>query len=294
MATLALNNLASLLKVFGGNCIPEEGPLAIPVVLAFTPTEQEFVADLVITQQQHKVSYVQSIYVDNQFNDLPLDVFVSASQHLVTIPPYHQGFIALLAPNPPQITFGSAVVADTTVVVQLLNFPVSNIVWNTDPSFAQTPLNVTDPVLDALLVNGYMPVLEQTIGSGVIKPIGQADTFASLDKTTTASQNIIAAPGAGNQLWIEYINVSVQPVSTLAVAGDSILTLRSATTPEIARFATYIAAAAATVPGIADYTDTIYPRCRLADNAALTAILNTALTAGAWNIRVGYTIMPTV
>lgn len=294
MPNINIDALNSIFKVFGGICIPPEGPVAIPVILNFSTTVAEYVAELTLTEQNRKVSYIQGLYVDNSGNAAALDIYIQNSQQLVTVPPGYQGYVQLLVPNPPVIEFGSVVSSDTVVVVQLLNFPVSNILWNTDPTHSNAPLVVTDPTLDALLVNGYLPVLMQGIASQAITSQPIADSRVSIDVTNASNNVLIAAPGAGVRIWLESIALTLSADATLAAAGALSMDVREGASGSnyILRNSVYVPNAAITTPGNL-WQREYYPRRLLPDNTAVGVVNSVALTAGALRVQASYTLVTT-
>lgn len=289
MSLLGPGNIRAPLKTFAPFCIPPEGPMAIPMQWSFTTTDQSREADISNFIQTQNISYIQSMFVDNSRNPVAMVIRIPNAGQRIEIPGGHQAYLHLQTPNPPRIFFDSAVASDTPVGVTLMNYPVSNAVWAANPSIA--PIIVTDPVLDALLVNGYLPTQQLVSTSDGLLPEPFAARTFELAKTTTASQTLIAAPGAAFRVYLESLQISLSAGAAMGAAGQSLLTVRESTTTPIMRLDTYLPNAGGTTP-FAGLHQTYSPRVLLAANQPLTAILNTALTAGAWNIAGSYSVVP--
>ena len=289
MSLLGPGNIRAPLKTFAPFCIPPEGPMAIPMQWSFTTTDQSREADISNFIQTQNISYIQSMFVDNSRNPVAMVIRIPNAGQRIEIPGGHQAYLHLQAPNPPRIFFDSAVASDTSVGVTLMNYPVSNAVWAANPSIA--PIIVTDPVLDGLLVNGYLPTQNLIISSAglVTQPI--ADQRIAVTKTSTASVDLIAAPGAGKRIYLESLTLSLQSNSIMAVAGNQQISIRHGVATGFLRANTFVDTVATTVP-LANFHQEYYPRVLLAANTALTAILNTALTGGGWDIGGSYSVVP--
>lgn len=291
MPILNANNIRAPVRAFSG-CMPTEGPLAVPMRWEFSTTVTQWVADLQSFVQQQNISYIQSVFVNNADNDAEMMVLVPSSGQRMRIPAYSQCYLALLAPNPPYIEFLSTPTATVQVECHLCNFPVDNEVWSLNANGALAPVQVSDVALDALLVNGYLPVLAQGVGNGGVHSMAVPTASFTLSKTTTASQTLVAGPGAGFSLWIESISLSLLPTATMAVAGANQINILPSVGARIAVASAWVDNAATAI-AMASVNITHTPRVKLGDNVALNATLNTALTAGAWEISGTYAIIPT-
>lgn len=237
-------------------CNPPEGAADVPVPMLFnaaanaaTGSGPSFIADLVLMQQQHKFSFAQALFVDNSRNLSPLSITANGTIQLIKVPAGWQGYVNCLVPNPAKITFDSAPAIDTRVFVFLLNFPVNTFLWPSDPNGAVIPFSVSDTVLDALLVNGYLPVLSQQVRSaGVVVPsIVASKTKAG--KTAAAGDTDLLTPAAFFKLGA--ITIGITGDASLAVAGVLNIQLQQA--------AIVIAQASVFVPVAAPALPLIYP-----------------------------------
>jgi hypothetical protein len=146
------------LKVAGGQ-FPPEGPRAVRIYLDFT-TNGALLADLsglVQGQPAPQLSYVQTLFVDNSANANPLVVTTDASNQKVIFPAYSQGYMPILQPNFPKITFNTTPATGLTFYAFALNFPVTPSIWSATVAggtYSGGKLQVTDVALDAL-INSY-------------------------------------------------------------------------------------------------------------------------------------------
>lgn len=242
MTGIVNTSVIAPVEVFN-TCKPANGPSAVPVAITFTALEPNWDLDLQLLQQQapRRLPYIQSLYLDNANNDAPVTVFVPLSQQRIIVPPRYQGYVGLLSPNPPKILLSSVVSTDTVFYMQLLDFPISNEVWNTDPTFSNVPLNVTDPVLDALLVNGYLPTQPLSRYNGdVLQPNYVGTRTATGVKTTTGATPLVT-PAAFYRLT----------GATIMLSGDAALAAPGVLTVQLRQNTTVIATFVAYLPGAA-------------------------------------------
>jgi hypothetical protein len=108
--------------------VPADGPKTIPLVFDFsTNAEQTF--DCVEIIEQGKISYVQTMYVDNRDNPNELTITIDLVRQRISIPAHSQGYYSILAPTPPRFTVKTGAVGAYTVGIHLLNVPIQPIVW---------------------------------------------------------------------------------------------------------------------------------------------------------------------
>lgn len=104
--------------------VPPEGPLSVPIRLDFT-VDTTFSLDY--TPQQKAFSILQGIYIDNRANGSAIQLDVAGTGQTITCPANSQGYFTVLSTNPIKLTFTS--LGGVALNVFLLNFPVSNAVW---------------------------------------------------------------------------------------------------------------------------------------------------------------------
>lgn len=224
MAIIAKTELLKAGTVYN-SCRPPEGSVFVPLVIPFTAAEPIQIANLGQLAAKAQISYFQSLYI---YNDGLADIFIQpgGSQQRINVAPGWQGWIGILCTNPPEITFTSAVAVDTAIFCQLCNFPVNTFLWPIDgASVAQV---VTDPVLDALLVNGYLPVQERVNYNGdTVQPVQVGTRTLSGVKTATGSTTILT-PAAFYR--ITGMTFGLSGDAALAAAGPLTIDIRQQTT----------------------------------------------------------------
>lgn len=109
--------------------LPKEGAKAYPVNLDFRATDN-VVVDFTLQVQQHFVSFIQSVFIDNSENANPLSVKCAATNHKVIIPPTSQGYFPLFLTSDPVMTFETPQDNNLIVPIVLTNVPVTPSVWS--------------------------------------------------------------------------------------------------------------------------------------------------------------------
>jgi hypothetical protein len=119
-----------------GATVPPEGPRAIAIPLDFTQT-QNYTLDLQNIQQRNFFSMIQGLFVDNSQNPSSLTInFPNTGQNLI-FEAGQQAYIGTLCQNPAKVQFMSA--GDVAgVMVYILNYPVTNDVWQANAASAQS------------------------------------------------------------------------------------------------------------------------------------------------------------
>lgn len=127
----------------------QEGPRAVPLVLDFTIAtgNTSVLLDMKNAQAQARMSYVQTIFVDNSLSTVPTTINVNGLSQAIIIPDSSQAYVPLLAINPPVLVCANN--GNVKVPIQLLNFPLPPCVWR----ISQGTVTVDQPALDALIGN---------------------------------------------------------------------------------------------------------------------------------------------
>lgn len=112
-----------------GQTVPPEGPRGIPLALDFTVTN-EYILNLQNVQSRQFFSMLQAVWIDNSQNPSPITVSLPQSGQNIILEAGEQGYVNVLCPNPTLITF-SSLGNVKGVFVELLNYPVTNAVWQT-------------------------------------------------------------------------------------------------------------------------------------------------------------------
>ena len=124
MSTLAIIN-STFQPVHVGK-VPSE-PKAIALDFDFTNTPSWDV-DLTQQQQQSKIEFIQSLFIDNSANTAVLTITNPNTGQVIVFPHSSQGYIPFLCPNPPRFTV-STTQAAIKVHIQAQNFVTDSITW---------------------------------------------------------------------------------------------------------------------------------------------------------------------
>lgn len=193
-----------------GATVPPEGPRTLAVGLDFTQASQ-YSLDLQNLQQRNFFSMLQGLFVDNSQNPASLTInFPNTGQNLI-FEAGTQAYITTLCQNPAKLVFISS--GDVSaVVVYLLNYPVTNDVWNANAALAAAEVvtysgGVTHPALVANLTKTAS--LTNTSGTLITGAPGYYITGISLQLTSDAALT------AGTDLQVTITDSSAGSVATL-------------------------------------------------------------------------------
>lgn len=98
---------------------PCEGPRIFPLVVDFSQSVQIDVQFL-YAQGAGELSQLRTLYIDNSGNGQPVSLFIPVSLQEIDVPANAQGYVSLMAPNPPLVQFTSS--GNIAVLMHLLNF----------------------------------------------------------------------------------------------------------------------------------------------------------------------------
>jgi hypothetical protein len=131
--------------------IPVEGPKGVMAVLDFNGTDGTYTVDGSQNIQQGKISYYQTLWVDNADNPNALTIQMEFTNQRVIIPANVQQYVNVLAPNMPVFHF-STTTGNFKVNVGFLNVPIQPDQWGgatagftglTDAQLRATPVPVS-------------------------------------------------------------------------------------------------------------------------------------------------------
>lgn len=200
------------------NLQPREGTRAARIDLAF-PEDNGQVFDLSQLQNQGELFQCQTLFVDNSVNDKALVLQSSMMLQKINVPAGSQGYIPILAPNPPRfsITCSSA---GSSVAIFALNYSVPAALWGFQsvqsisgdvsvlnfPAVQETAENNL-PVFSstAIAVNASAVVLANT---AAYKYLRSVEIFC-YNATVAASDTFFIIDGTGNGIY----PVSVPPLA---------------------------------------------------------------------------------
>lgn len=131
--------------------VPKEGPKTIPVNVDLR-TAVSALVDLTNQQMQQKISFIQSLWVDNSQNTAEVLIQADTSNQVLRIPAGAQVYTPILLPIPPRVTVSS--VGAVIIPIQFLNVPMPYGAIGTPSPFSFGPggeLLVSDTALDNLI-----------------------------------------------------------------------------------------------------------------------------------------------
>lgn len=193
--------------------------------------------DLRTLQNLNLIKGVQGIWIDNSEGSASCSVSMGSNQDFI-VPATYQGMSpAFVNFNTPVFSFAG----NGTVQVTLTNFPVPVGVWPTTIGSGGTQI-VSDPALEALIINGAFQTSEALYGPEDVIIHGRSGGFTSgtitIPGTTTivagapnafltnlkltADPNVTATGGETITLTVEFVNAGTVAVNELivpAVAG---------------------------------------------------------------------------
>jgi hypothetical protein len=186
--------------------VDPKGSLALPLTLNWSVAAQ-YTIELGNYIAQNKIGLVQAVFVDNRAGTTPMTINSQGSQQTLQIPAGKQAYLMLLSPNPPYLQFASADGVNTSYV-WLLNFPVSNHVWDTGT--------------DATSSVEY--------SGGIVGPALVANETVTGDAANTTAALITGAPG----YYIAGVSMQLTSTATLTAGTDLQVTLTDSSSGAVA------------------------------------------------------------
>lgn len=207
--SVSLDQEASSYFAVQGLQVPKEGPRAIPLLLNFGLTTQ-FTLNLQNVISRGFISMVQALWIDNSQNSEQIQINFPNTQQTIRLEAGEQGYVNCLCPNPAQLSF-SSISGDNGIVIHLLNYPVTNAVWQTTPSANTVNQNVT-------------------YSAGILGPALVANETLADSATDTVSDVVTGAPG----YYVAGISVQLTSDATLTAGTDLQITLTDSSSGAVA------------------------------------------------------------
>lgn len=210
--------------------IPPEGPKTVPVTLDFV-SNPSIDLDFSNMMQLGYISLIQGVYIDNSQGAAAVNCITIMSDQIISCPAGYQGYFPLLCPSN-QAKFTLISTGNGAVIPAFFyNMPLPAVVWSASQIGSTTPILVRDATLDALLVGGFLPVVDKVYGNGdhLLPTRGQTVTAVNgklVFGTAVTANIIVGAPGffiTGMDIQLTgdaflaapgYINVSVKDGAT--------------------------------------------------------------------------------
>lgn len=120
----------------------------IPVPLDFTAA-QSILTDLSQQQQQGRITFIQSLYIDNSQNTAFVDIISSGNNLRYRVPPGSEAILPFFVQNPPTFVCNST--GNVIVPFFVMNVPLNPQVWSSGASGGVQA--VSDAALEALITN---------------------------------------------------------------------------------------------------------------------------------------------
>jgi len=201
------NSGAPGIKVFNA-LIPREGPRTIPYNLPFDGSGTQINVDL--TQQINLgiISVVQTLYMDALDCTAAVTVTIPGTGVRYRFSPGYQGYVAVLASNPPVFNFAST--STVGAKVQFINVPVAADVWPGNGN----PLAITGPLAPSA-GGPVTPVATAVIGG--IAPWQSASNVTAAAASTPLFPAV--APGARSFVLISAPTAAALIVNRLGGAA---------------------------------------------------------------------------
>lgn len=110
--------------------VPDEGPKCISIKADFNGVD-EYLVELTNQVQQKRIAAVQTIYFDNSYQNVKVNIVADTTGQVITLPALTQGYIPALINK--DVTFSLTCTGGTGVfLAQLLNVPMAPYMWAAD------------------------------------------------------------------------------------------------------------------------------------------------------------------
>lgn|ERR1700748_1926883 len=126
-----LVNVNGIVPVMNG-AIPCEGAKTLPFNLDFS-LATDYEIDLTQQYQQKQFTTLQTLYAQNNSQTEDLVFTINGTGQVILLAPNWAGFIPVISASPPKLTITCL---DNTINmqnIQLMNFYLPPLVWNTTP-----------------------------------------------------------------------------------------------------------------------------------------------------------------
>lgn len=200
--------------------VPSEGPKIIPIN-AQLGVNASVLLDFSQLQQQGKISFIQGVMVDNSANAQPLTIVSQTMNQKTVIPANAQAILPVFVTNPPIFIVSSA--GGVNVPLFFFNIPLPAQVWggNSAFTFVGNSLQVTDPLLEALIsnLNGVNGMNVNVVSGGFAGP-NNPSNLLMLSTIGATGSNLSTAAAAGQHLYLSGWEITASGDSTLLAAGE--------------------------------------------------------------------------
>ncbi len=194
--------------------LPKEGPKTIPVLVDLR-TATSVLVDLTQQQMTAKISYIQTVFVDNSLNTASVSITADTTGQILRVPAGTQAYLPILAPIPPRFTIATA--GAVIVPIQFLNIPMPFGAIGAGTGGTIYPflfngagaLQVADALLDALIANGAL-----SINQGLMRtsPL----TRLRINVASAGSTALVAAV-AGQTTRVHRLTLSVAAANVVQI-----------------------------------------------------------------------------
>lgn len=190
------------ISVTNGTDPCQEGRKSIRILMDFS-LGQQYTLDLSQIQSAGMISSAQTLYIDNYDNPDPIIISAGVTLQRIIIPAGAQAYIPILQPNPP--IFLISTVTPVVIPAQILNFFLPPYVWN--GAGINSALIVSDPILDATVVNGRVQTTTQPLdipvmvdGTGTITAGGTAQLLFAAN--TSRKRFLVQNPSTASEILL--------------------------------------------------------------------------------------------
>ena len=109
--------------------LPCEGPVAIPIQLDFSGSTPSYSINLLLQQQQTRISLVQTVWIDMSNSSNDMTVFIPQVNQTIVAKAGTQGYYPVLCPNPIEMVAAVATQGDINQMT-LINVAIAGVVWS--------------------------------------------------------------------------------------------------------------------------------------------------------------------
>lgn len=207
---------------------PKEGGKVVPITLDFT-TNTAILVDLTLMQQRGYINIIQSVFIDNSANSVPVLFSFNGSNMPLRVPGNSQAVLPIFMSNPPRFTATCS--GGNVVPIILANIPMPAAVWNATAAFdfdGSGNLLVSDAALDACITSGILSVGVNAFGNADTAKLFYVgdEMFTGSTATSTAQTITTGSPS----FFITSLDVLLSGDAALAAAAEYTVTIKDGAT----------------------------------------------------------------